>query len=75
MPDLPLTREWSAPVTLAADTVVQVQNGGARITTQDPATSPLGTLLAPNDAITLHSGVTFRAKAASLGAILSMEAF
>ena len=75
MPDLPLTREWSAPVTLAADTVVQAQNGGARITTQDPATNPLGTLLAPNDAITLRSGVTFRAKAAALGVILSMEAF
>lgn len=75
MPDLPLTREWSAPVTLAADTVVQAQNGGARITTQNPATNPLGTILGTNDAITLRSGVTFRAKAASLGVVLSMEAF
>lgn len=71
MPDISLTKQWSSPVTTSADTIVQAHGGPVRITAQTPP--GIGIILAPHDAITIKSGVTFRALSPALGAILAVE--
>ena len=71
MPDISLSNQWSSPVTTDADTIVQAIGGPVRITAQTPP--GIGIILATHDAITIKSGVTFRALSPALGAILAVE--
>ena len=71
MPDISLSNQWSSPVTTDADTIVQAIGGPVRITAQTPP--GIGIIIAPHDAITIKSGVTFRALSPALGAILAVE--
>lgn len=71
MPDISLTNQWSSPITTTDDTIVQAHGGPVRITAQTPV--GIGILLAPNDALTIKAGVTFRALSPALGAVLIME--
>lgn len=71
MPDISLSNQWSSPVTTDADTIVQAIGGPVRITAQTPP--GIGIILAPHDAITIKSGVTFRALSPALGTILAVE--
>ncbi len=73
MPDVTLSKDWSDPITNAFDTIVQAIGGSVHITAQTPP--GIGIILAPHDALTIRSGVTFRAKSPSLGATLAVEAF
>lgn len=75
MPDMEnLTGTWSAGVVLAADTMVQAQDGRVAISTQAPGTQR-GIHLAPGDAMVVASGKTLYARALSNPGItaLSME--
>lgn len=71
MPDISLTNQWSAPITTTADTVVQAIGGPVRITAQTPP--GVGIRLETHDAITIKSGVTFRALSPTNCAILAVE--
>ena len=71
MPDISLSNQWSSPVTTDADTIVQAIGGPVRITAQTPP--GIGIILAPHDAITIKSGVTFRALSPAFGATLAVE--
>ena len=73
MPDVALSKEWSLPITTSFDTIVQAIGGHVSITAQIPP--GIGIILAPHDAITIKSGVTFRVRSSSLGATLAVEVF